>query len=113
MQAARDTAASRDALIELFDKIESFFIRLQTYTEVPPTLAMTNVMGKIMAEVLCMLAIATKEMKQRRSSGFISEPELPLTYIRKETFLKKLVGGTISRTHYRNWRNWSRGSSVQ
>ncbi|KAF8264693.1 hypothetical protein EI94DRAFT_1703027 [Lactarius quietus] len=68
--AARDAAASRDALIELFDKIENFFIRLQTYTEVPPTPAMTNVMGKIMAEVLCMLAIATKVMKQGRTSAF-------------------------------------------
>ncbi|KAN0127782.1 hypothetical protein V8E53_014395, partial [Lactarius tabidus] len=74
--AARDTAASGDVLIELFDKIENFFIRLQTYTEVAPTAAMTNVMGKIMAEVLCMLAIATKEMKQKRS----------------KTFFKKLIG---------------------
>ncbi|KAF8264697.1 hypothetical protein EI94DRAFT_436910 [Lactarius quietus] len=68
--AARDTAASRDALIELFDKIENFFVRLQTYTEVPPTAAMTNVMGKIMAEVLFMLAIATKVMKQGRTKTF-------------------------------------------
>ncbi|KAF8260195.1 hypothetical protein EI94DRAFT_1706490 [Lactarius quietus] len=75
-QAARDTAASRDTLIELFERIESFFIRLQTYTEGPPTAAMTNVMGKIMAEVLSMLAILTKEMKPRRT----------------KTFLKKLIG---------------------
>ena len=68
-QAARDTAASRDALIELFDKMENFFVRLKTYIEVPPTAEMTNVMGKIMAEVLSMLAIATKEMKQGRTSG--------------------------------------------
>jgi hypothetical protein len=53
---------------------------------------MTNVMGKIMAEVLCMLAIATKEMKQKRTSAFISGTELPLTYIRTETFFKKLIG---------------------
>ncbi|KAN0141641.1 hypothetical protein V8E53_000103 [Lactarius tabidus] len=65
--AARDAAASRDALIELFEKIENFFLRLQTYTEAPPTVALTNVMGKIMAEVLCMLAIATKVMKQGRT----------------------------------------------
>ena len=64
-------------LIELFDKIENFFVRLQTYTEVHPTAAMTNVMGKIMAEVLAMLAIATKEMKQRRTSEFISNTERP------------------------------------
>ena len=68
MQAARDTAASRDALIELFDKIASFFGRLKIYTEVPPTAEMTNVMVKIMAEVLSMLAIATKKLKQRRPS---------------------------------------------
>ncbi|KAF8264690.1 hypothetical protein EI94DRAFT_1703026 [Lactarius quietus] len=74
--AARDMAASRDTLIELFDKIENFFVRLQTYTEVPPTPAMTDVMGNIMAEVVSMLAIATKMMKQRRT----------------KTFLQKLIG---------------------
>ncbi|KAI9439765.1 hypothetical protein H4582DRAFT_2128228 [Lactarius indigo] len=70
--AARDTAASRNALIELFDRIEDFFVRLQTYTEAAPTTEMTNVMGKILAEMLCMLAVATKEMKQRRISKSIS-----------------------------------------
>ncbi|KAH9008008.1 hypothetical protein EDB84DRAFT_1447205 [Lactarius hengduanensis] len=69
--AARDTAASRDALIELFDRIEDFVVRLQTYTEVPPTTEMTNVMGKILAEMLSMLAIATKETKQRRIKTFL------------------------------------------
>ncbi|KAN0127726.1 hypothetical protein V8E53_014446 [Lactarius tabidus] len=49
--AARDTAASRDALIELFDKIKDFFVRLKTYSELPQTVEMTNAMGKIMAEV--------------------------------------------------------------
>jgi hypothetical protein len=53
---------------------------------------MTNVMGKIMAEVLCMLAVATKAMKQRRTSESISGAELPLAYIRTETFFKKLIG---------------------
>ena len=77
-QAARDTAASRDELIELFDRMESFFLRLKTYTEVTPTAEITNVMGKVMAEVLSMLAIATKEMKQGRKSEFISCIELPL-----------------------------------
>ncbi|KAH9169162.1 hypothetical protein EDB89DRAFT_1908815 [Lactarius sanguifluus] len=76
--AARDTAMSRDVLIELFDRIEDFFVRLQTYTEVPPTPEVTKVMGKVMAEVLSMLAIATKEMKQGRT----------------KTFFKKLVGRT-------------------
>ena len=77
-QAARDTAASRDELIELFDRMESFFVRLRTYTEITPTAENTNVMGKVMAEVLSMLAIATKEMRQGRKSESHSciEPSL-------------------------------------
>jgi hypothetical protein len=67
-QAARDTATSRDELIELFDRMESFFLRLRTYTEITLTAEITNVIGKVMAEVLSMLAIATKEMKQGRKS---------------------------------------------
>ena len=59
--------------------MEDFFTRLQTYTKVPPNPEMTKVMGEIMAEVLSMLAIATKEMTQGRGSGFTSGAELPFT----------------------------------
>ena len=55
---------------------------------------MTDVLVKIMAEVLSLLAIATNEMKQGRTGGLISYAEVPLTQIRTETFLKKLVGRT-------------------
>ncbi|KAH9055784.1 hypothetical protein EDB83DRAFT_1085976 [Lactarius deliciosus] len=74
--AARSTAASREVLIELFDRIENFFVRLQTHTKVPSIPQMTNVMGKVMAEVLSMLAVATKVMYQSRW----------------KTFLKKILG---------------------
>ena len=76
-QAARDTAARLEALIELFERMENFFVRLHTYTEVPLAAAMTDALGKLMAEVLSMLAIATKEMKRGRTSGFIFCVELP------------------------------------
>ena len=65
-------------LIELFDKIKDFFSRLNIYTEVPTTAELTTVMGKIMAEVLYMLAIATKEMKQGKTSAFMSRAILSL-----------------------------------
>jgi len=55
-------------LIDIFVRIESFFKRLESYTRVPPTTAMTDVIVKIMIEVLSLLAIATKEIKQGRSS---------------------------------------------
>ncbi|KAH9013210.1 hypothetical protein EDB85DRAFT_1877177, partial [Lactarius pseudohatsudake] len=76
IQASKDVAASHDVLIDIFERIENFFKRLEAYTEVPQTAAMTDVIVKIMVEVLSIFAIATKEIKQ----GFAKK------------FLKKLVG---------------------
>jgi hypothetical protein len=55
-------------LIDIFVRIEGFFKRLESYTKVPPTAAMTDIIVKIMIEVLSILAIATKEIKRGRSS---------------------------------------------
>ncbi|KAI9442916.1 hypothetical protein H4582DRAFT_1141827 [Lactarius indigo] len=64
---AKDIDASQEALADLFERIENFFKRLESYTEVPPTSAMTDMIVKIMVEVLNIFAIATKEMKQGRA----------------------------------------------
>jgi len=61
-QAAKDANASQDVLIDLFSRIERFFKRLESYTEVQPTAAMTGIIIEIMVEVLAILAIATKEI---------------------------------------------------
>ena len=66
-QAAKSTVANRDMLVKLFERIESFFKRLKIYTEVPPSPALTEELAKIMAEVLSILAIATKGMKEGRT----------------------------------------------
>jgi hypothetical protein len=58
-------------LIDLFVRMENFFRRLETYTEVPPTPAMLDIIVKIMVEVLTILAIATTDVKRRRASGLI------------------------------------------
>ncbi|KAF8269139.1 hypothetical protein EI94DRAFT_1699711 [Lactarius quietus] len=68
LQAAKDVSAAREALIDIFERIENFFKRLETYTEVRPSAAMTDVIVKIMVEVLYILGIATKEIKQGRTS---------------------------------------------
>ena len=70
-QAAKDVEASQDALIDLFERIENFFKRLESYSAVPPTDAMTDIIVKIMVEVLNIFAIATKEMKQSRASALL------------------------------------------
>jgi hypothetical protein len=72
IQAAKDVEASQDALIDLFERIENFFKRLETYTSVPPTDAMTDIIVKIMIEVLNIFAIATKEMRRGRASAWLS-----------------------------------------
>ncbi|KAH9033909.1 hypothetical protein EDB85DRAFT_2274618 [Lactarius pseudohatsudake] len=71
--AAKSTVANRDVLVKLFDRIESFFERLRIYTNVPPSPAMTDELAKIMAEVLSILAIATKGMKEKRIKTFFKK----------------------------------------
>jgi hypothetical protein len=68
LQAAKDVNAAQEALIDIFERIENFFKRLETYTEVPSTAAMTDIIVKIMVEVLNVFAIATKEIQQGRTS---------------------------------------------
>ena len=67
-KAAKDVISAQEALIDIFECIESFFIRLETYTEVRPNAAMTDIIVKIMVEMLNILGIATMEMKQGRTS---------------------------------------------
>ncbi|KAH9051135.1 hypothetical protein EDB83DRAFT_2293977, partial [Lactarius deliciosus] len=69
--AARDVEASQDLLIDVFERVENVFRRLEVYTHVPPTPAMTDMMVKIMVEVLDILGTATKEMKQSRFKKFM------------------------------------------
>ncbi|KAI0295154.1 hypothetical protein B0F90DRAFT_1638316, partial [Multifurca ochricompacta] len=66
LTVAKDVTASYEVLADLFERIESFLSRLKIYSGVPLTAEMTKMLGKIMAEVLCILSLATKEMKQRR-----------------------------------------------
>jgi hypothetical protein len=67
-QAAKDARASEEALIDIFGRIEMFFRRLEIYAEVPPTKEMTEITVQIMVEVLCILGVATKIIKQSRMS---------------------------------------------
>ena len=70
IQATKDVRASQDTLIDVFERIEMFFRRLDVYAAVPPTNEMLDVIIQIMAEVLSILGIATKEIKQGRMSKY-------------------------------------------
>jgi hypothetical protein len=67
-------------LVDLFERIENFFKRLESHTELKPSEAMTGMMVKIMVEVLSVLAVVTVEVKQRRRSQFINSDIWVLTH---------------------------------
>ena len=67
-QAAEDSRANQNTLVNIFERIESFFRRLEVYAEVTPTTEMMDTIIKIMVEVLSIVGIAMKEIKQSRFS---------------------------------------------
>ena len=64
--------ASYDALVDLFASFENFLSRLGIYAGIPPTSTLTNVLVKIIVELISTLALATKQVKQGRFSEFVS-----------------------------------------
>lgn len=67
-QTAKDIQKSQETLVDIFERIEGFFQRIEIYTEVVPTTKMMDTIIQIMVEVLTIVGIATKEIKQSRIS---------------------------------------------
>ena len=84
-------------LIDILVRIESYFKRLELYTEVPPTSEMTNVMVKITTEVLSIVAFATRSIKHGGSSELIDIHELHLPY---STFFRKFYEKANGHPHW-------------
>jgi hypothetical protein len=67
----RDVIASYEVLVNLFERIQLFLQRLNHYTAVTLTPDMTELLAKIMAQILSILALSTKTMKERQISESI------------------------------------------
>ena len=76
-QAFEGVSSDFDSLVDLLESIEHFLSRLDIYTKIPPTPAMTEIVVKIMVELLSTLALVTKQIKQGRSSEFVFAGVLP------------------------------------
>ena len=72
--------------------MEYFFKRLEKYIDVRPSAAMTDIIVKIMVEVLSILGIVTKEVKRGRTSMSFPVHSSPNTNLPSERYFKKLVG---------------------
>jgi hypothetical protein len=64
----RDVIASYEMLVHLFERIQFFLQRLNHYTAVPLASEMTELLAKIMAQILSILALSTRAMKEGRIS---------------------------------------------
>jgi hypothetical protein len=81
-------------LLELFECLGSFLKRMEIYTTIPPTPIMTEVVVKIMVELLSVLALASKQIKQGRFSKYAVtyKCNVFVTQCAAEKFTKKLLG---------------------
>ena len=86
--------ADNETLIELFERIQFFLQRLKTYIEMPLTNGFTELLGKIMAQMLHILAHSTKAMTKGRTSKLSLNLCAFLAECGSEKLLKKLFGGT-------------------
>ena len=92
-QASMGISASYDALIDLFECVGSFLNRLRIYTEIPFSPLISGIIIKIMAEVLSVLSLATKQIKQGRLSESHRILSIYLVYdVASEKLAKKLLG---------------------
>ncbi|KAF8494392.1 hypothetical protein F5888DRAFT_655820 [Russula emetica] len=73
LSTAKDVRADQDSLFEMLERIEAFFRRLDTYTEVAPNQGMVDTITAIMVEILNILAIATKKIKQSRMKNYLKK----------------------------------------
>jgi hypothetical protein len=91
-QAAIGVTASYDALVDLFECIANFLNRLRIYTEIPFNHAMTDIIVKILVEMLSVLSLAMKQIKQGRMSTWRVAYISFITEHFTEKFAKKLLG---------------------
>ena len=80
-------------MVDLLEAIEHFLKRLDIYTKIPPTVAMNEMVVKILVELLSTLALAAKQVKQGKSSEFVFGDALyHLAQSNAEKLVMKLLG---------------------
>ena len=75
-QAATGVSSSYDSLVDLFECLGHFLKRLEIYTAVPVTPLMSDIIVKILVELLSVFALATKQVKQGRFSKWMISSKL-------------------------------------
>jgi hypothetical protein len=80
--------------LDLFELLGSFVKRLDIYTKIDLTPIMTDIIVKIMVQLLSVLALATKQISQKRFSKRAVTYAFSAAQYTTEKFAKKLLGET-------------------
>ena len=86
--------ASYNTLIHIFERIHFFLQRLKNYTGTPLSKDFAELLGKIMAQIVSILALSTNAMTERRMSALIDAVWSFLADYFSEKLLKRLMGKT-------------------
>ena len=104
-QAVKGVLNDYDTLADLLESVEQFLNRLDIYTIICPTVSRTEIIIKILVELLSILALATKQLQQGKLSEsvlgeiFIILPD----YSTQKRLSRRSSGGKISRQYFRGW----------
>ena len=92
-QAVKGVIDGYDLLVDLLESIEHFLNRLDIYTKIPPTVALTEMVVKILVELLSALALVTNQIKEGKPSETVfGEVLYCLTQCNAEKLVKKFFG---------------------
>ena len=89
---ASGVSASYDSLVDIFERVGNFLNRVHIYAKIPLTRLMMGVIVEIMAELLSVLALTTKQIKQGRLSKSFVAHEPPSAELAIEKFIRRLSG---------------------
>ena len=93
-QAVNGVLDDYDTLVDLLESFEHFLNRLDIYTKIPPTASMTDIIIKILVELLSILALATKQLQQGKlSESMLGEILYRLTMRRRSAFQEEALRG--------------------
>ncbi|KAI9511647.1 hypothetical protein F5148DRAFT_262868 [Russula earlei] len=103
LSAAINVSASYDALSDLFDCVSNFLNRLNIYTEeVPLSSMMSDIVVRIMVEVLSVFALATKQINQGRFKKFakklLGESDIEVILQRLDRLTQEEARMTVAHT---------------
>ena len=101
-QTVKGVIDSYDTLVDLLESIDHFLKRLDIYTKIPPTVPMTEIVVKILTELLSALALVTKQIKEGKASESVfGEVLYYLAQRNAEKLVKKFLGekDEIGRAH--------------